>query len=125
MPTYIKSRILIYNINFLSLKYIILLIIFILRILIFFSSFFSKSFPDIEKYYSFNKNEILLKKKHFNKVETPKISIISAIYNKEKYLLRFIRNIQNQDFDDIEIILVDDCSNDNTIKYYREYAKRR
>jgi glycosyltransferase involved in cell wall biosynthesis len=126
MSTYIKRSILIYNIYCLSLKYIILLIIFILIILILFSSFFTKTniFSDIEKYYAFYKNEkILLKRKYFNKVETPKISIISAIYNKENYLLRFIRNIQNQDFNDIEIILVDDCSNDNTINIIENMQK--
>jgi glycosyltransferase involved in cell wall biosynthesis len=37
--------------------------------------------------------------------------------------LRFIRNIQNQDFDDIEIILVDDCSNDNTINIIENMQK--
>ena len=82
MSTYIKRSIIIYNIYCLSLKYIILLIIFILIILILFSSFFTKTyiFSDIEKNYAFYKNEkILLKKKYFNKVETPKISIISAI----------------------------------------------
>ena len=54
--------------------------------------------------------------KYFNKTETPKISIIAAIYNKEKYILRFIRSIQSQNYENIEIILVDDCSTDNSIK---------
>ena len=126
MSTCIKRKILIYNFFFLSLKYIIVLIIFILIISILFSTFFSKEniFSDIEKYYEFYKNEnILLKKKYFSKVENPKISIISAIYNKQNYLLRFIRNIQNQDFNDIEIILVDDCSNDNTINIIENMQK--
>jgi len=126
MPNYIKRRILIYNIYCLSLKYIILLIIFTLIISILFSSFIIKTniFSGIEKYYAFYKNEkILLKKKYFNKIENPKISIVSAIYNKENYLLRFIRNIQNQDFNDIEIILVDDCSNDNTINIIKNIQK--
>ena len=62
MSTYIKRNILIYNNYFLSLKYIIFLIIFILIITISFSSFFSKSniFSNIEKYYEFYKNEKLL-----------------------------------------------------------------
>ena len=34
----------------------------------------------------------------------PKISIISAIYNRGEYLLRFLKSIQNQNFSDIEII---------------------
>jgi glycosyltransferase involved in cell wall biosynthesis len=49
-------------------------------------------------------------------MEKPKISIISSIYNREKYILRFLRSIQNQYFDEIEIILVNDGSNDNSVK---------
>ena len=53
----------------------------------------------------------------------PKISVISPIYNKEKYILRFLRSVQNQFLDDIEIILVDDFSKDNTIKLIENYQK--
>ena len=63
-----------------------------------------------------NNNTSLNTIKYFNKTETPKISIIAAIYNKEKYILRFIRSIQSQNYVNIEIILIDDCSTDNSIK---------
>ena len=65
----------------------------------------------------------LLNKKHFNKVKNPKISIISPTYNREKYLLRFLRSIQNQYFDDIEIIFVDDFSKDNSVKLIQKFQK--
>ena len=35
--------------------------------------------------------------------------------NREKYILRFLRSLQNQNYDNIEIILVDDFSEDNSI----------
>ena len=78
-----------------------------------------------EKYYKICKNEILLinKKKQFEKIEKPKISIISPVHNREKYILRFLRSIQNQDFKDIEIIFVDDYSKDNSVKLIEEYQK--
>ena len=38
------------------------------------------------------------------------------MHNREKYILIFLRSIQNQDFKDIEIIFVDDYSTDNSIK---------
>lgn len=70
----------------------------------------------LKKYYILNNNGILINKKKFYKSDNPKVSIISSIYNREKYILRFMRSIQNQFFDDIEIIFVDDYSKDNSIK---------
>ena len=58
---------------------------------------------------------ILLNKKKFIKSSNPKNSVVSAVYNRENYILRFVRSIQNQFFDDIEIIFVDDFSKDNSI----------
>ena len=76
----------------------------------------------IEKYFQ-ECNNFLLKQKKFKKIKNPKISVISPVYNKEKYILRFLRSIQNQFFDDIEIVLIDDNSNDNTIKLIENYQK--
>ena len=44
----------------------------------------------------------------------PIISIIVPSYNKESTLLKSIRSIQNQNFKNIEIIIVNDCSTDNS-----------
>ena len=43
--------------------------------------------------------------------------------NKEKYILRFLRSIQNQFFDNIEIILLDDFSLHNSIKIIEKLQK--
>ena len=42
--------------------------------------------------------------KKFEKLYYPKISIISAVYNRERFLLRFLSSIQYQNFNNIEII---------------------
>ena len=78
---------------------------------------------NIETYYQLCNNGILKNNKKFKILENPKISIISPNHNREKYILRLLRSIQNQFFDDIEIILVDDFSNDNSIKLIEEYQK--
>ena len=44
----------------------------------------------------------------------PIISIILPSFNKQNILLKSIRSIQNQNFKNIEIIIVNDCSNDNS-----------
>ena len=64
---------------------------------------------------------IILKK--YEKISNPKISIISAVYNSERYILRFLKSIQNQNFRDIEILLINDCSKDNSINIIEKYIK--
>ena len=52
-----------------------------------------------------------------------KISIIVPIYNVEKYLRDCIESIINQTYTDWEMLLVDDCSPDNSAKIIKKYAK--
>lgn len=44
----------------------------------------------------------------------PKISVIIPTYNREKLIERSIKSVLNQTYKNIEVIVVDDCSNDNT-----------
>ena len=53
----------------------------------------------------------------------PKISVIVAVYNVEKYIGRCIESIQKQTLTDWELILVDDCSPDNSDAVIQEYVK--
>ncbi len=52
------------------------------------------------------------------------ISVIVPIYNVEKYLDRCIKSIVNQTYQNLEIILVDDGSTDNSGKICDEYVKK-
>ncbi|MDO5396828.1 MAG: glycosyltransferase [bacterium] len=52
------------------------------------------------------------------------ISIIIPVYNVEKYLDRCIKSIIGQTYKEIEIILVDDGSTDNSGKMCDEWAKK-
>lgn len=54
----------------------------------------------------------------------PKITIIIPIYNAEKYLSRCIDCVVSQSFADWELILVDDGSNDSSLKISENYAKK-
>jgi len=54
----------------------------------------------------------------------PKISVIVPIYNKELFLKKSISSILEQTEKNIEIILVDDGSTDNSSKICEEFAKK-
>lgn len=51
------------------------------------------------------------------------ISVIIPIYNSEKYMDKCIKSIINQTYNNLEIILVNDGSKDNSLKKCKEYEK--
>ncbi|WP_339919257.1 glycosyltransferase family 2 protein [uncultured Flavobacterium sp.] len=48
-------------------------------------------------------------------METPLVSIIIPCFNSEKFIAETVRSVQNQTYNNWEIIVVDDCSSDNTV----------
>lgn len=54
----------------------------------------------------------------------PKVSIIVPVYNVEKYVGRCIDSILTQTISDIEIILVNDCSSDNSVDIIKRYVAK-
>lgn len=63
--------------------------------------------------FSLNKEEI-----------PPKISIVMPCYNGEKHLPLTFLSIVNQTFRDFEIIIVDDCSTDNSIRIIKDFCEK-
>lgn len=57
-------------------------------------------------------------------MEKEKISVIVPIYNLEKYLPHTLERLVNQTYRNLEIILVDDGSKDNSPQICDEYAKK-
>lgn len=53
----------------------------------------------------------------------PKVSVITAYYNRASVLRRTIQSILDQSFEDLELIVVDDCSTDNTVEQLDELVK--
>jgi hypothetical protein len=100
-------------------------------------------FEDSEIFISNKKNHYLRYKyvKYFNKfinfcindklnninkyplLRSPKISIIMPIYNGGKYLYYSLRSIQNQKIKEIEIVLIDDCSTDDSLNIIEKYME--
>ena len=78
----------------------------------------------LEEYFKICNTDISFENKNkFKKIENPKISIISTNYKKGNFILRLIKSIQNQNFTEIEIIIIDDCSEDSTVKIIKNLQK--
>ena len=68
-------------------------------------------------------DEILIDDYKINYENKPMISVVIPSYNKQDILLKSVRSIQNQNFKNIEIIIVNDCSNDNSTEVFNYLLK--
>ena len=57
--------------------------------------------------------------------QKPLISIIMPAYNAEKYIEEAINSILNQTYKAFELIIVDDCSTDETVNIIKKYNDHR
>ena len=53
-----------------------------------------------------------------------KVSVITASYNAERFIGETIESVLNQLYIDLELIIVDDCSTDNTEKVICKYMEK-
>jgi len=113
----------------LKVKYLFIIsnIFLILQIALKYIKFFyipnisHKEFDKIENYLKICNNSQKLKQIRNKVSNKPKISIISPIYNTGKFVIRLLNSVQNQNFNDLEIILIDDFSKDNSIELIKNY----
>lgn len=54
----------------------------------------------------------------------PKISVVIPMYNTEKYVGECLHSLEVQTFQDFEIIVVDDCSTDNSAEVVKSYMPK-
>jgi len=54
-----------------------------------------------------------------------KIVIISPTYNSERYIANCIRSVISQDYDNYEMIVIDDCSTDDTYRVAKQFESDR
>ena len=52
------------------------------------------------------------------------VSILVPVYNSEKYLRQCLDSIVNQTYKDLQVVIVDDGSKDNSLSICREYADK-
>ena len=52
------------------------------------------------------------------------ISVILPVYNREKFLSRALKSLENQIFKDFEVIIIDDGSEDFSYKIAQNFCKK-
>lgn len=107
-------------------KKTILIILLILLSLFYYipATKLNSNLQDIENYIKDNlQNKLYHSKSLFQKNDNPLISIVISTFNGEIYLKPVVRSIQNQDLLNLEIIIVDDASLDNSVKVVEELMK--
>ena len=77
-----------------------------------------KFMNEVSNHTSFTPNNI------FYRSDNPKISIVIPMYNAEGYIENGIYAIEKQDFKDLEIIIIDDKSKDNSIGIVKQLMKK-
>ena len=56
-------------------------------------------------------------------METPLVSIITPSFNSEKFIASTIRSVQDQTYSNWELLIVDDCSTDNTERIVADFTQ--
>ena len=69
---------------------------------------------DINEYYQICNEEKLISQEEIKYNRKPLVSVIMIVYNKADVILKSLRSIQNQSLKNIEIIIVNDCSTDDS-----------
>lgn len=59
------------------------------------------------------------------KNENPFFSIIMPVYNAEKYVEQSIKSVLNQTFTNFELIIIDDCSKDNSYRICEQFKNEK
>ncbi len=52
------------------------------------------------------------------------VSVLMTAYNREKYIEEAIESVLSQTYNNFELIIVDDCSSDNTVAIARTFANK-
>ena len=91
----------------------------------FYIFFIANEISKIKNFWKINRrNHLIVRASNdYKKIEIPDISIIITIYNQVNCFYRALRSVQNQSLKNLEIIIVDDCSTDNSLEILQKYQE--
>ena len=89
----------------------------------FLKKFFSNQISELKTFREINCKNILLDNMHYTKNVDPYVSVIITIYNQANCFHCALRSVQNQSLKNIEIIIVDDCSLDNSTEIIEKFMQ--
>ena len=58
---------------------------------------------------------------YYMNIELPLVSVVIITYNSEKTILETLESIKNQTYKNLELIISDDCSKDNTVEICKQW----
>jgi len=60
-----------------------------------------------------------------NKINTPRVSVVIPVYNCEKYIRQAIESVLGQEFQDWELVVVNNASTDRTLNEIHQFCDKR
>ena len=93
------------------------------RFISFLKNMFTNPISHMKKFRDINLKNILLDNLDYQKNEFPDISVIITVYNQANCFQSALRSVQNQSLKNLEIIIIDDCSLDNSKELIEKYMK--
>ena len=56
--------------------------------------------------------------------QLPLVSVVTCSYNNADYIIETLDSIKNQTYKNIELVIVDDCSTDNSVSIIEDWLTR-
>jgi glycosyltransferase involved in cell wall biosynthesis len=78
---------------------------------------------EIQSFRLINSYNILIDKKKYSKSDNPDITVVLTMFNQAHCIHKALRSIQNQSLKNIEILVIVDCSNDNSTETIQKYME--
>jgi len=82
------------------------------------------SLEEVDEFRQYSRDKKFIEQNpNFEKSENPLITVIITTHNQAHIIHKSLKSVQNQSVKNLEIIIVDDCSRDNTTETLNEYQK--
>ena len=78
---------------------------------------------EIKDFRLLNSENILFDKIKYKKSDNPDITVVLTMFNQAHCIHKALRSVQNQSLKNIEILVIIDCSNDNSTETIQQYME--